>query len=187
MKRTFVAIDIPRCSKIDECLDAMSSKLAGEKIRWMAGNNLHLTLKFLGDTEEKTVTDIGSGLKTLAQSLDAFSMTIRSVGIFKNLRDPRIIWLGIDSGNELMQLQAEVENLIVQFGFPSEERKFSPHLTVGRIKSLKNKQALQQVIETFHEQVLHEFIVPEVIFYESILRKEGPEYIPLGRYRLTNP
>ena len=86
-----------------------------------------------------------------------------------------------------MQLKAEVENQMIHFGFPSEERKFLPHLTVGRIKLLENKQALQQIIETFHEQVLHEFVVPEVIYYESILRKEGPEYIPLGKYKLKNP
>ena len=56
-----------------------------------------------------------------------------------------------------------------------------------RIKFLENKQALQQIIETYYEQVLHQFIVPEVIYYESILRKEGPEYIPLGKYKLGNP
>jgi len=187
MKRTFVAIDIPGNSKINECLNSMSSKLAGEKIRWMAGDNLHLTLKFLGDTEEKSIVDIGTKLKELTQSLFTFSMTISNVGIFRNLKDPRIIWLGIDPCTELIQLKAEIENQMIQFGFPSEERKFSPHLTVGRIKFIENKMALQQIIETFHEQVLHQFIVPEVIYYESILRKEGPEYIPIGKYKLKNP
>lgn len=187
MKRTFVAIDIPGNSKINKCLDFMSSELAGEKIRWTTGNNLHLTLKFLGDTEEKTVVDIGTKLKELTQSLFTFSITIRNVGIFRNLRDPRIIWLGIDPCRELMQLKAEIENQMIQFGFLSEERKFSPHLTVGRIKLIENKRALQQIIETFHEQVLHQFVVPEVIYYESILRKEGPEYISLKKYKLKIP
>ena len=187
MKRTFVAIDIPGNSKINECLNSMSSELAAEKIRWMAGNNLHLTLKFLGDTEEKTIADIGIRLKELTQSLFTFSMTIRNVGIFRNLREPRIIWLGIDPCRELMQLKAEVENQMIQFGFLSEERKFSPHLTVGRIKFIENKRALQQIIETYHERVLHQFVVSEVIYYESRLRKEGPEYIPLGKYKLKNP
>ena len=187
MIRTFIAIDVPDNPKISECLNSMSSILAGEKIRWMAGNKLHLTLKFLGDTEERAISDIGTRLEEVARNLSAFSITIRSVGIFKNLRDPRIIWLGIDPCMELVQLKAEVENRMIQFGFPAEQRKFSPHLTVGRIKFLENKQALQQIMETYHEQVLHQFVVPEVIYYESILRKEGPEYIALGKYKLRNP
>ena len=69
MNRTFIAIDIPGSLKINECLDSMSSKLAGEKIRWVTGNNLHLTLKFLGDTEEKTIVDVGTRLKKLTQNL----------------------------------------------------------------------------------------------------------------------
>lgn len=153
----------------------------------MAGDNLHLTLKFLGDTREKSITDIGTKLKKLTQRLSVFSITIKNVGVFRNLRDPRIIWFGIDACSELNQLKADIENQIARLGFPSEERKFSPHLTVGRIKFLENKQALQQIIETFQEQVLHQFVVPEVIFYESILQKEGPEYIPLGKYKLKNP
>ena len=187
MKRTFIAIDIPPNSKINACLDTMSSALAGEKIRWMAGDRLHLTLKFLGDTEEKAITDIESRLKKATQNLSAFSITIRNAGVFKNFRDPRIIWLGIEPCNELLQLKIEIENQMILSGFPAEERKFSPHLTVGRVKFLANKHALQQVIETFQEKVLHHFVVPEVIFYESILKKEGPEYIPLARYSLKNP
>jgi 2'-5' RNA ligase len=113
MKRTFVAIDIPGNSKIHECLNSMSSILAGEKIRWTSGDNLHLTLKFLGDTEEKTIIDTGTKLTEVTQSLSAFSIAIRNVGIFRNLRDPRIIWLGIDPCGELMQLKAEVENQMI--------------------------------------------------------------------------
>jgi 2'-5' RNA ligase len=187
MKRTFIAIDIPASPKINECLNTMSFRLAGEKIRWVDGNNLHLTLKFLGDTGEKRVSDIKIILKELTQNFSAFSITIRNVGVFKNLRNPRIIWLGIDACSELMLLNAEIESQISRLGFPAEERRFSPHLTVGRIKFLENNQGLLQIMKAFEEQVLHQFIVPEVTFYESILMKEGPEYIPLGKYRLRNP
>ena len=186
MKRTFIAIDIPASSKINECLDTMSLRLAGEKIRWVDGNKLHLTLKFLGDTGEKSVDDIKILLKDLTQDCSAFTITIRNVGVFRNMRNPRIIWLGIDPCSELMHLYAEIESQISRLGFPAEERRFSPHLTVGRIKILENKQALMQIMKDFQEQVLHQFVVPGVIFYESILKKEGPEYIPLGKYRLRN-
>jgi 2'-5' RNA ligase len=186
VKRTFIAIDIPVNLKIKECLNIMSSRLTGEKIKWIAVDDLHLTLKFLGDTEEKTIKDIGTSLEELTQKLHVFSITIKDTGIFKNMNDPRIIWLGIEQSSELTELRNSIENRILQFGFPTEERKFSPHLTVGRIKFLKNKNTLKQAIEAFQGQVLHQFNVPEVIFYESILRKEGPEYIPLGRYKLRD-
>jgi 2'-5' RNA ligase len=186
MKRTFIAIDIPASSKINECLDTMSSRFAGEKIKWVDGNNLHLTLKFLGNTGDKAVGDIKIILKGLTRNISAFTIAIRNVGVFRNLKNPRIIWLGIDACNELMHLYADIESQISPLGFPAEERKFSPHLTVGRIKFLENNQGLLQIIKAFEGQELHQFVVPEVIFYESILKKEGPEYIPLGKYKLRN-
>jgi 2'-5' RNA ligase len=187
MRRTFIAIDIPASAKIKKCLHILSSGLAGEKIRWMADNNLHLTIKFLGDTEEKTIPGIVTKLTEITKNLTAFPVTIKKVGVFKNLRDPRIIWLGIEADKGLAELKTSVENQISMLGFPPEDRKFSPHLTVGRIKFLRDKNKLHQIIDDYQEQILHQFFVKELVFYESILKKEGPEYIPLGRYRLKNP
>src|SRR4030043_2071540 len=181
MKRTFIAIDIPSSPKIKECLNILSSGLAREKIKWVADDNLHLTLKFLGDTEEKAITGIETKLAQITQDLPTFSITIKNIGIFKNMRDPRIIWLGIEADRELEELKTLVENQIAPLGFPPEERKFSPHLTLGRIKYLRNKNILQQIMDSYQGQILQQFIVPEVILYESILRKEGPEYIALSR------
>lgn len=187
MKRTFIAIDIPASKKIKECLNILSTRLAGEKIKWTAYNNLHLTLKFLGDTEDKTIPGIESKLSEITKNIAAFQITIKNAGVFKNMRDPRIIWLGIEAGEELTELKNSIETEITLFGFPPEKRKFSPHLTVGRIRFLGNKNILSQIIDDYHSQILQQFTVPEIVFYESILKKEGPEYIPLGRYKLQVP
>ncbi|MBN2213366.1 MAG: RNA 2',3'-cyclic phosphodiesterase [Bacteroidales bacterium] len=186
MKRTFIALDIPANQMIKKCLNVLSTKLAGEKINWMVSDNLHLTLKFLGDTEEKTITGIDTKLGEITKKIKAFQVIIKNVGIFKSIRDPRIIWLGIEADSELEELKKSIENQVALFGFQPEERKFSPHLTVGRIKLIKNKSTLPQLIESFQGQFLQQFTVPEIIFYESILKKEGPVYIPLGRYKLMN-
>jgi 2'-5' RNA ligase len=186
MKRTFIAIDIPVSLKIKECLKIMLHSLADEKIRWVAENNLHLTIMFLGDTEEQKILGIQAKLKEMTENLPVFSVTIKNVGVFKNFRDPRIIWFGIEENKELLQLKKIVENQIAPFGFLPEARKFLPHMTIGRIKYLQNKKILQQIIEDFQDQVLHQFMVQEVVFYESILGKEGPEYVPLGKFNLKN-
>ncbi len=187
MKRTFIAIDIPASKEIEECLNILSTRLAGEKIKWISYNNLHLTLKFLGDTEDKSISGIKSKLSEITKNIAAFPITIRNAGVFKNMRDPRIIWLGIEAGQELTELKNLIETEITLFGFPPEKRKFSPHLSVGRIRFLENKNILHQIIDDYSGQILQHFNVPKIMFYESILTKEGPEYIPLGKYKLQMP
>jgi 2'-5' RNA ligase len=187
MKRTFIAIDIPASKEIKECLNILSARLAGEKIKWTAYNNLHLTLKFLGDTENKTISGIESKLSVITKNITAFPITIKNAGVFKNMRDPRIIWFGIEAGQELTELKNLLETEIAPFGFPPEKRNFSPHLTVGRVRFLGNRNILNQIIDDYYGQILQQFNVPEIVFYESILKKEGPEYIPLGRYKLQIP
>lgn len=184
MKRTFVALDIPSSNEIKECLKTMSDRLDNEKIKWADPNNLHLTLKFLGDTKESLIPDISDKLQKISDNLSGFTVKIAGAGVFKNLRDPRIIWLGIQENNTLFRLKNVIEKDLDSLGFQPETRNFSPHLTIGRVKFLRDRTGLTELLEVFGNKIILQFEVPEIIFYESILKKEGPEYITLGRFKL---
>ena len=186
MKRTFIAIDIPVSREIKEILQLFAHRLESERIKWLKEDNLHLTLKFLGDTNEEKIEHIGSKLRQLATQSLQFSLTIKNAGVFKSLARPTIVWLGFEESDPLGLLKNTIEKEISALDYPEEQRKFTPHLTIGRIKSLKNKKALQQIVQEFQQKTILQFTVAEIIFYESILSYNGPEYIKLGSYPLKD-
>lgn len=181
MKRTFIAVDIPFNQKMTRCSDDLIQTLSSDKINWVLEKRLHLTLKFLGDTDEKLIPGIMEMITSLCRDLSPFSVSIKDIGVFKNLHNPRIIWFGIEKNNSLQMLHSEIDRKLEKFGFEKEHKSFSPHLTVGRIKELKNKQALKEKIEFYKGELFHSVNMDEVIFYESILRKEGSEYIVIEK------
>ncbi len=186
MKRTFIAIDIPICRETKEIIQTFSNRLEINKIKWLKEDNLHLTLKFLGDTDETLIESIGAKLMELANQSASFSLTVKNTGIFKSMANPTIIWIGIEESEPLSRLKSLIDTELIEFGYPTEQRKFTPHLTIGRIKSLKDKKTLQQLIQEFQHKVFLHFQVAEIIFYESILSYNGPQYIKLGNYPLKN-
>lgn len=185
MKRTFIAMDIPSSNEIKECLKTMSGRLNNEKIKWTDPDNLHLTLKFLGDTKEDLISDISEKLRRISSDLSVFTVLIAGAGVFRNLRDPRIIWLGIQENSILAHMKNLIENNLSPLGFPPEKRGFSPHLTIGRIKFLRDRKNLEELLEIFNNKTIIKFDVTEIIYYESLLKKEGPEYVPLGRFKFN--
>jgi 2'-5' RNA ligase len=113
-----------------------------------------------------------------------FDLLIRGAGVFKSLRDPRIIWTGIEPSVKLNDLHESVKLGLKERGIDLEERAFNPHLTLGRIKSISDNDTFKSLISGYNGLELQKQEVKEVILYESILINSGPVYKPLGKYPL---
>ena len=161
-------------------LKYLKESLSGGKIKWIEPDNLHITLFFLGDTDEKLISVVAEKLQLLSHEFSPFNLEFREVGLFRNIRDPRIIWIGIRENLTISVLKSRIDNELIKLGFKTEKREFRPHLTVGRIKWITNISALEEVVKFYKHCEVQQSRINELIFYESILKPAGPEYIPIA-------
>lgn len=178
--RSFLAIEIPAIlhSKMEELQKKL--KEAAADVKWVAPSKVHLTLKFFGAIPPEKIEKAVQALLPIAAHWRPFSMEISGLGCFPSKERPRVIWLGINKGHqELSLLQKEVEEELVHVGFPAEERPFSPHLTLGRVRSGRGLNALLAMIMTYQNFEVGSFGVKEIVVFKSDLNPTGAIYTPL--------
>ncbi len=184
MKRIFIAIKVNPEGELLRMFSSLKAALGAEKIKWVDPASIHLTLAFLGDMEEKRIRVLSSMLKEKCSGFGEFDFNLTGTGVFKNFRDPRVIWIGIQSSEKLSMLNNVITEGLKLNAFEVEERQFKPHLTIGRVKSVSDAENLKTVLERYMDnqyQIVH---VNEVILFESILMQTGPIYKSLGKYPL---
>lgn len=184
MKRIFIAIKVDAGETLQKIISSLQTELCNETIKWVSRDNIHITLAFLGDTDEERVKLIGIMLREKCEGYGRFDLIIRGTGLFKNMNDPRIIWAGIEPSGKLLQLNALIINGLKNAGVLYEEHPFNPHLTLGRIKHLKDKSMLKKIIDMYQNTQIERVPVHEIILYESILLQSGPVYKPLSKFCL---
>jgi len=183
--RTFIAIKIQLQSKLNETLDELKNKLKGESIKWVERENLHLTLKFLGETHRNQVDKITQLLEESIGIYPGINLKLSGLGYFKTMGQPRVLFVNIVRNDSLTKLFELIGNKLAEIGFEKEKRRFSPHLTLARIKYLNNKKRFYSVIEEFRNSEFQESLVSKIVFYESILTQNGPIYKPLKIIQLN--
>lgn len=180
--RTFIAIELPQ--EIHRKLDDFGKELKRSRamVSWVKPENIHLTLKFLGDVSPEQLQTVQGVLEKVAAGTAPFRLQAFGCGAFPSLKQMRIVWVGLRGGNEpLNRLQKEIESSLIPVGFKAEDRPFKPHLTIGRVKGRQGSRALQEILmanQTFEAEA---FDVTEVVLYKSDLRPEGARYTPLFR------
>jgi 2'-5' RNA ligase len=184
MKRIFIAIRIDPGSTMLRIHSSLKSILGSEHIKWVDPANIHLTLAFLGDTEEERIKVAGIMLKQKCTGFGDFSFRLSGTGVFREYRDPRVIWIGITEAGKLIRLYDDITTGLKDTGFKTGNRPFKPHISLGRIKFIKNPDALRKALELYQDSFVQEVRVSEVILYESILKPAGPVYRPTGRFKL---
>ena len=184
MKRLFIAIRVVPDQSFTTIYRELIEKLSYENLRFVEPEKLHLTLRFLGDTEEKKIPDIDRLMKKSAEVNKAFTLNINNAGVFGSSYNPRVIWFGIDHNEDLIQLHARIETDLTKVGFFSDRQNFVPHLTLSRVKQLKDLKLFQKIIGEFREKEIMKQEVLEFSLIESILMKEGPIYNTLNSYNL---
>lgn len=184
MKRTFIAIDIPPNGAVSKLLDNIRLVLKHEKIKWVSHTQFHITLQFLGDTDEAHLDAINHHLEEITRNYENLILKIGNPGVFQNIRDPKVLWLDIHKNPALIELKLRIEQCLEGFGYKPDYRPFHPHLTIGRIKNLNNTQNLARIIENNRDRIFQKIKIDHLVVYESILKQEGPEYIALRRHYL---
>jgi 2'-5' RNA ligase len=185
MKRVFIAIKADAGGELLRMLSTLRALLAPEKIKWVDPVNIHLTLAFLGDTEEEKIKVLAAMLKEKCTGFNDFEFVLAGAGVFKNYSDLKVIWTGITLSDRLTELSNAIADGLKENGFNIEERPFRPHLTIGRIRSIADAENLKKVIERYRETEFQTVPVKEVILFESILMQTGPLYKPLGMFKLS--
>ena len=188
--RIFIAIELP-----GEILRMMGQVQAQLKVgappgsvRWVHAEGIHLTLKFLGPVPASQVDAITAAMAAAARNVPSFTLTIGGAGCFPNLKHPRVVWIGINEPTgKLNSLQRAIESTISPLGYPSEERGFQPHLTLGRAArdALPNDlKRLGELVAAANVGTLGQVSVTEIALIKSDLKPTGAEYTTLQHVRL---
>ncbi len=181
-KRIFIAVKIEPGATLSSMVSTFKSALKEEKIKWTDPENFHITLAFLGNTEEEKIKSIRDMLKRICDIFVEFDLVIKGAGLFKNIHDPRILWTGVEPSEKLNILFESVKAGLRDSGIRMEEKNFSPHLTLGRIKSVKDIDALKSLINRYNNAEIQRQKILEILLYESLLFDSGPVYRPIERF-----
>jgi len=183
--RLFIALELS--DEIKEELARLQAELKKAKadIKWVEPKNIHLTLKFLGETDEPKTEEIKKALEKISSQEKPFAITLFKLGAFPNTSYMRVVWVGIDeSCSEVERIAKSLEDELEKIGFPKEVRPFSAHLTLGRVKSPKGKVALKEKILLTEVQP-KKSAVEKITLFKSTLRPNGPIYDRLFETSLT--
>ncbi|MFZ2338689.1 MAG: RNA 2',3'-cyclic phosphodiesterase [Bacteroidales bacterium] len=184
MKRIFIAVKTEPGGDLIRMITSVRAMLGTENIKWVDLSGIHITLAFLGDTAEERIKVLDRMLRERCGGFGEFDFILSGAGVFKSFTDPRALWVGIAQTERLSSLYEIIAEGMGGAGFEIEDRKFRPHLTIGRVKSVSNPARLRSAIEKYKGVEFQTVKVKEIILYESILKKTGPLYIPLGKYPL---
>jgi|MudIll2142460700_1097286.scaffolds.fasta_scaffold163860_2 2'-5' RNA ligase len=185
--RLFVAVHLSQ--EIRERLALVQDRLrrAQADVSWVKPANLHITLKFLGETEPKRLERIGPVLAEAARSAAPFSLAVAGVGTFGG-RIPRVVWVGVREGAAPLEaLAGAVENGLARLGFPKEKRGFTPHFTLGRVRSPRNAESLLAAIRDEPTELFGTVLVERFVLMQSELDPSGSIYTALERFPLEQP
>jgi 2'-5' RNA ligase len=184
MKRTFIAADVQAGEKLKKIISMLREELSRDSIKWVDAEQMHLTLAFLGDTDDEVMEKVSRGLEERCSGFGSISFDIKGLGVFPDVRRPRVIWAGIEEAAMLLNLQSVIVSLLASLSIPAEEREFKPHLTLGRVKFIRNTERLQGLIYEHQGAEFQKVTIKKVIYYESILQPAGPLYKPLSTINL---
>jgi 2'-5' RNA ligase len=189
--RTFIAIELDEelTDNLRYLQDRLREQVAPRSVRWVRPEAIHLTLKFLGDTPVDKLDSIKTALTRAAKEVGPFTFAVRGVGCFPNTRRPRVVWVGLEEPTgALVRLRDAVETLVAPLGFPTEQRPFSPHLTLGRVQRRASKSEVREIGEVVARSAIgtiDEMTVTAVSYIKSDLQPGGAVYTPLLEADLT--
>jgi len=185
MKRTFIAIPIQADPRLRETHTKLRNELKNEKIKWVDADHFHLTLFFVGDTTDAQVEQVDRMLAGLVKDFSCFTIRLEGLGVFKNMRKPRVLWAGIKDYAPMLDVKQAVDRQMSSLGFEPDNREFKPHLTLARIKWLDDREKFQRLIAGYENQQWQSASINQIIYFESRLTKSGPVYTPIGRHNLV--
>lgn len=182
-RRLFVAVGLP--DSVRKTIGELQSELKrfARDAKWVNPTGIHLTLKFLGYVDPAQIEGIQGAIRKVTQECPPTEIEIRSCGAFPNSRRPNVLWTGVES-EKLVEIQGRVEEALVALGFEKEKRGFTPHLTLARFRDPHGLTPLMLEVEKKKALSFGSFTASKIRLYESILHREGAEYIVLKEFPL---
>ena len=182
--RGFIAVEIPSSLQhtIQESTASLRHMLSDDLVRWVPPQNVHLTLKFLGDVSSSNLDLIKQMLTAEAAQHQSFEMQAKGIGSFPNSRRPRVIWIGLQAPAALESLQRGIESASARLGYATDEKSFSPHLTIGRVKqnlSAPEIQRIRSALEQTNIGLLGIVYIDAAHLFKSDLQPSGSVYTRL--------
>ncbi|MBN2058248.1 MAG: RNA 2',3'-cyclic phosphodiesterase [Candidatus Saganbacteria bacterium] len=184
--RTFISVELPDeiKGKAAELIAQLEQSKA--EVKWVRPENLHLTLKFLGWVKDEQLAKMVELTAKAASGKSDFRLVLKGLGAFPSGKSPRVVWVGTaEGGDGLCQLARDLEQSLAAAGFKREEREFTPHLTLGRVKGRKNLDRLKEKIMGLKDAELGAAKVDSIHIMKSTLRREGPIYETYKEIGLT--
>jgi 2'-5' RNA ligase len=179
--RVFIAVDLP--TELRKQLAELQGALqpSTDTARWVAPDSIHITLKFIGEIQEKRLEDIDSAFTGLTWK--PFTVTVRGVGFFPGNRSPRVFWAGMEAPT-MQNLTEEIDSRMERLGFEKEKRAFRPHITLARARDTRIDSALVTAADKYLEHEFGSFTVDRIFLFKSILKPTGAVYERIKEYLL---
>ncbi len=154
----------------------------GLRAKWVRPENIHLTLKFLGNISPAEIDNIGGAMADAVGKINTFNLVAEGIGVFPGIKRPRVIWVGLKGQVQLLfAVQRLLEDNLAALGYKKEKRPFKGHLTLGRFKQSVNPNTIRRVLQELGDLTIEEFTARRVIFYKSDLKPTGAVYSQLQR------
>ncbi len=185
MVRTFIGIELENSvmAEISEEISYLQCKFPD--INWVRRENLHLTLKFLGNVQPNDLRNIFNDITALENFASPFSIDITGINLLPDIKHPRIVCAGCNFGrNELVRLHSRIDEICHNLGYPVEQKPYSPHVTLGRIKKPSFAKGFEEYLSDLSNVDFGITDVDEVVVYMSELGNKGALYSPMYRVRL---
>lgn len=184
MPRSFIAVELD--DEIRERLVRVQERLenTGGDLKMVEPENIHLTLRFLGDVSRSKLRAVEDVLNDISYP-DPFEIQVSSLGVFPNPSYIRVVWAGVDDGSEeLKSIRSEIDQGLSGIGISSDDKDFTPHYTIARVKSGKAKEKIRSLVENNSDRKWGEYVADEIDLMKSELTSEGPIYSTLETFEL---
>ena len=182
--RSFLAIELDE-ELVPKILDVQKEfKKTNTNIKYVPSKNMHFTLKFFGNIDSDMVDDISAAIEKVIKNYSSFDLNIKNCGCFPNKNVIKVLWLGLDEGSPIKSLQKDLDKEFKKLGF-KKERNFISHLTIGRVKSPKNKKEIKETIEKLEDIEIGQMNVSKISLKKSTLTPQGPIYQDIKVFELN--
>ena len=182
--RSFLAIELAE-DLVPKILDVQKEfKKTNANIKYVPSQNMHFTLKFFGNIDLDMVEDISMAVEKVIKNYSSFELNIKTCGCFPNMKVIKVLWLGLDEGSPIKDLQKDLDKEFRKLGF-KKEKNFISHLTIGRVKSPKNKQEIRKTIEKLENIEIGQMTVSKICLQKSTLTPQGPIYEDIKVFELN--
>jgi 2'-5' RNA ligase len=183
--RAFIAVELPS-NVIDLAADLQSClKRQGLALRWVRPQNMHLTLKFLGEIRVEMVPVVSAAMAQAASGASPMALAVQGMGVFPNARNPRVVWIGVGgAADRLQQTVVALDSGLASLGIEREKKPFKAHLTLARINAPVDARQLLEAIQRHGNYAPQSFNASEMVLFQSDLKPKGPVYTPLAKVAL---